>query len=77
MDTTWFLFVMLGDHGASTELVRNGKIVPVLNYEAPHHEDLWGIGVTAPRDFSTRWRCVVSCTPRSLYPGIDPLVPTV
>jgi hypothetical protein len=31
IDTAWFSVVMLGDRGASTELVKKGKIVPVLN----------------------------------------------
>jgi hypothetical protein len=37
---------------------------------APHHEGIFGSGVIAPHilDFGTRWRWVVSFTPRLWYP---------
>jgi hypothetical protein len=53
------------------------KIIPVLN-EAPRHEDVLGSGGIAPRifDLITRWRRVVSFTPRPLYPhGKNPWNP--
>jgi len=44
------------------------KTYPVLN-QTPRHEVVWGNGGTAPRiNFGTRWRWVVSFTPRSLSP---------
>jgi len=45
-----------------------GEVFPVLNYE-PRHEDVLRSGGIAPRvlDFGTRWRWVVSFTPRPLY----------
>jgi len=37
--------------------------------KAPRHEDVLGSGGIAPRtDLSTRWRWVVSFTPRPIYP---------
>jgi hypothetical protein len=54
-----------------------GKVVPVLNY-APRHEDVLRSGGIDPRilDLGTRWRWVVSFTPRSLYlQGKSPLYP--
>jgi len=37
--------------------------------EVPHREDVLGSGDTAPRilNLGTKWRWVVSFTPRSLY----------
>jgi hypothetical protein len=52
-------------------------LVPVLN-QAPRHEGVLGSGGIAPRilDLSTRWRWVVSFTPRPLYPqGKSPWYP--
>jgi len=41
----------------------------VLN-EAPLHEDVWGSASIPPPilNFGSRWRWVVSFTPRKLYP---------
>jgi len=37
---------------------------------SPHHEDVWGSGGIVPRivNLGSRWRWVVSFTPRPLYP---------
>jgi len=50
-------------------LESKSKVVPVLN-EAPCREDVWGSRGIAPRilNLSTRWRRVVSFTPRLLCP---------
>jgi hypothetical protein len=39
-------------------------------------EEYWGSGGIAPRilDLGTRWRWVVSFTPRPLYPQEEPLI---
>jgi hypothetical protein len=44
------------------------KTYPLLNY-ASHHKDVLGSGGMAPRilNLSTKWRWVVSFTPRPLY----------
>jgi hypothetical protein len=46
-----------------------GKVVPMLNW-APCYENVWGSGGIAPHilNHGTRWRWVVSFTPRLLYP---------
>jgi hypothetical protein len=47
-----------------------GKVSPVLWTEHHAMKAYWGSGGIAPRtfDFGTRWRWVVSFTPRPLYP---------
>jgi hypothetical protein len=49
---------------------RSLKTYPLRN-KAPHHEGVWENGVIPPciLNFCTRWRWVVSFTPRLLYPG--------
>jgi hypothetical protein len=55
-----------------------GKVVPVF-FLTEHHaiKTYWGSGGIAPHilDLGTRWRWVISFTPRTLYsPGKEPLV---
>jgi hypothetical protein len=52
----------------NTNLKVKGKAVLCFNW-APCHEGVLGSGGTAPRilDLGTRWRWVVSFTPRPLY----------
>jgi hypothetical protein len=48
-----------------------GKVLPVLFFNlAPHYEAYWERRCVGPRilDFGTRWRWVVSFTPRPIYP---------
>jgi hypothetical protein len=54
-----------------------GKVALCFNW-APHHGGVLGVGGIAPRilDLGTRWRWVVSFTPRPLYPrGKSPWYP--
>jgi hypothetical protein len=62
------------------EMLRKGKVVPVLFILTEHHaiKAYWGSGGIDLRilDLGTRWRRVVSFTPRPLYPQRkEPLVP--
>jgi hypothetical protein len=52
------------------ELLKKGKVVPVLNYLSTmpwRHMGKWRYSSTIP-NFGTRWRWVVSFMPLSLYP---------
>jgi hypothetical protein len=59
----------LSENSEDLEVDGKGKVVPVFN-QAPRHEGVLGSGGIAPciLDLGTRWRWVVSFTPRSLYP---------
>jgi hypothetical protein len=57
-----------------------GKAIPVLSTEHHSMKVCWGSGHTAPwiLDLGTRWRWVVSFTPRPLYPyGKSPWYPLI
>jgi hypothetical protein len=59
----WVLYLDKCEQAVSILKVK-GKVVP------PRHEGVLWSGGIAPRilDFGTRWRCVVSFTPRPIYP---------